>query len=93
MDSETGQPMTERWCDISGWGGAYRISDRGRVAGVARRCRVRNRYGEYTRRVPAKVLRPQFNRSRGVLTVQLCRDGQPETRDIATLVLEAWVGP
>jgi hypothetical protein len=82
----------EQWRDIAGYSGAYQISDQGRILSVARRCGGRNRYTEFSRRVPAKILQPRRS-SDGRLVVELCRDGRGEKVQIAITVLETFVGP
>jgi hypothetical protein len=81
---------TEEWREIPGYEGAYRISDRGHVLSVQRRCRTRNHHGESTRSVPATIMRPFYTGTR--LQVNLCLDGVPHTRGVATMVLSAFVG-
>src|SRR4029077_11955975 len=69
--------VDERWLPVPGFESAYRISDHGNVLSVARRCGGRNRYTEFQRRVPAKMLQPRRS-SDGRLVVELCRDGRGE---------------
>ena len=81
----------ERWKPIGDFTGHYEISDQGSARGVKRSARTENQWGESSRRVPAKILRPFPHR--GCMRVALCRDGSQCKRGVAVLVLEAFVGP
>jgi NUMOD4 motif/HNH endonuclease len=83
----------ERWRPIPGYQGHYKVSDQGRVLSVSRRARTCNQYGEATRRVPARILRPIYNRGAGRTRVQLSRDGLTQTVNLHALVLEVFAGP
>jgi hypothetical protein len=85
--------MNERWLPISGWEGAYSVSDRGRVRSERRIVRQsRNRYGaDFDRTVPERILKPGM--VRGYERVSLQRDGRTQSLAVHRLVLTAFVGP
>lgn len=69
--------MQERWMNISD-APDYEVSDQGRVRSL--------KFGK------VKILRPGKT-GRGYLTVALCKRGNPHTRKIHRLVMDAFVGP
>lgn len=75
----------EEWRPIIGSPG-YEVSDLGRVRGIARTVRYRD--GQ-THRFPERVLKPSANPVSGYLNVKV----KGRTRNVHTLVLEAFVGP
>jgi hypothetical protein len=81
----------ERWEDLVGTGGAYKVSDFGEILGVERRARTNNGSGESTRRVPAHLMSPRLRNGRA--SVRICLDGQARTIAVSVAVLEAFVGP
>lgn len=78
----------ERWLPIAEYPG-YEVSSHGRV----RSLEFRNGKTRMRRRIPL-VMRHTFSGSdRSRPAVSLCRDGIVRTRQIARLVLEAFIGP
>lgn len=75
--------MCEQWRPVSGYEGAYEVSDQGRVRGV-------DRLDARGWRIRGRVLRASGSR---YPVVSLCRDGMPRTVEVHRLVLEAFVGP
>ena len=81
----------ERWVDIPGYGGHYRISDLGEVLSVERRARTCNQWGEASRTVPERILSQRIRDGRAL--VQLCIDGLRHNVTVSTTVLDAFAGP
>ena len=82
--------MTEEiWKAVVGFEGIYEVSNLGRVRSLDRVVEVTGRYGPVTKHLRGKVLRPG-PRPSGHLTVAL---GAGNTRNVHTLVVEAFVGP
>lgn len=71
---------TEKWLPVSGYEGWYEVSNRGRVASLAR---------QTTR---GKVLTPQLN-SKGYRQVGLSKYGRVRLHRVGALVLEAFFRP
>jgi hypothetical protein len=69
--------MPERWRDVVGYEGFYRVSDQGRVRSLHNSGRIR------------QLVR---HRS-GHLIVCLCRSGRRKTHRVHALVAEAFIGP
>jgi hypothetical protein len=77
--------IEERWADVPGYVGVYRVSDCGRVYSVPRLCNV----GRGKRMTKGRYLRIKP----GIYpTVTLANIGINTTRTIHSLVLEAFVG-
>jgi NUMOD4 motif/HNH endonuclease len=89
--SDPASDDAERWRPVVGYSGYYEVSSWGRIRGVERRARTCNQWGEASRTVPPKILRPKYRGAR--VSVQLSRDGVQETCELHTLVLQAFVGP
>lgn len=83
--------MNEEWRAVPGFEGLYEVSDLGRVRNLSRDVTFHPPTKRaYTRRIPARVLRPG-PKSSGHLTVMLGRDGG--SKQVHALVLAAFVGP
>ncbi len=80
--------VLERWRDIPGWEGYYRVSDLGCVESVERI--VPN--GDKMMTVRQRFLRPLPNNN-GYEQVQLYGDGKRSRQLVSRLVLLAFVGP
>jgi hypothetical protein len=78
--------MPERWLPVVGYEDLYAVSDLGRVKSFHSRGRWKSASGE-------RLLSVAYNKRSGYAHVALCRDGGQETRNVHTLVLEAFVGP
>ena len=50
--------MIEEWRDVPGWEGWYQVSSQGRVRSVDRTITQRSRWGEQTRVMKGRILRP-----------------------------------
>lgn len=83
--------MDEQWKDVPGFEGVYRVSDRGRVLSLERRCDC----GGKTRRVRQRLLKQKVTKRGAVVeacTVKLSRErGKPEHSGVGRLVLRAFV--
>ena len=79
----------ERWRDIPGWEGFYRVSDKGRVKSLARKVVHSWNGGMIFRK--ARIMRLAVVRKHLVLTLQA--GGREEMKYVHRLVLEAFVGP
>lgn len=80
--------MPEIWSSVVGWENLYEVSDCGRVRSLARTVP----FGNNTRRVPSRVLKPGRD-ANGVRYVQLTDGPRRVVRRVHVLVLEAFVGP
>jgi len=80
----------ERWRDVVGYEGLYRVSDLGRVRSVDRA--VRGGYGE-PKKLVGKVRRLSQNSISGYLFTSLCKEGKQRVVSVHRLVLAAFVGP
>jgi hypothetical protein len=78
--------VTERWRDIDGYEGRYRVSDLGRVESVGRD--VQNQYGSYFR--PGRMMARTV--VRGYAYANLCMDAISAPREIGVLVLTEFEG-
>ena len=58
------------WRDIPGWEGLYKVSTAGQLLSVERSHTAKNQWGEFTRLVKARVLKP-YKRPDGYLSVRL----------------------
>ena len=81
--------MKERWKDVVGYEGRYRVSSHGRVESLSRVSKER-RWG--SRVIHGKIL-STFDRGNGYQCVRLCRDGDAETVGVHQIVCEAFHGP
>lgn len=81
--------MREKWKDVAGFIGAYRVSDKGRIMSIAR---AREGPHGSTASVKARVLRGNKTKS-GHVSVNLHANGKTRRVFVHVLVLEAFVGP
>jgi hypothetical protein len=81
---------TIEWRPVTGHEGLYEVSSDGQVRSVDRAVRHSSGGGTYV--LHGRVLKPQAS-GNGYLVVKLSRDGKALTRNIHTLVLEAFSGP
>ena len=83
----------ERWKDVVGYEGFYKVSDKGRVKSVDREVRAGNRHNSKisTRTVKGRVLKQQENID-GYLIVCLSKHGDVKYRRVHRLVLKAFKG-
>lgn len=77
--------MTENWRPVSGYEGAYEVSDQGRVRSL-------DRIARDGKRLRGRVLRP-FVMPTGHVRAVLVKDGVRRTLKVHRLVLQAFVGP
>jgi hypothetical protein len=88
--------MTENWLPVVGYEGLYEVSDRGRVRGLARVMRRRDKRlaSKYQSLiVPGRDLHPWPVQRGGYPAVMLCRNGHKRLIPVHSLVLAAFVGP
>jgi hypothetical protein len=78
----------ERWADVVGYEGSYKVSNKGIVKSMRRR--RKNRYGYCYKR--ERILEPAEYYT-GHLYVNLCLNSKGRSCAIHRLVLEAFVGP
>lgn len=83
----------ERWRDVSGYVGFYRVSDCGRVKSLTRIIIKKNRWGSVSPfRIKSRILKQVP--SGGYLIVSLHdENGIQVTQSIHTLILQTFVGP
>lgn len=79
----------EAWLPIVGYEGYYEVSDRGEVRSLSRTI-VRS---DGATRIKIGMIRRQFTNKKGYKLVTLLKNGEPKTRQVHRLVLEAFVGP
>jgi len=83
----------ERWRDVVGYSGLYRVSDLGRVMSVDRVVqRVRFGRVEAVRR-KGKVMTPVTYGQHGHVAVNLTKDGVKRLVSVSRTVAAAWIGP
>lgn len=83
---------TESWRPIGDYEGFYEISSHGRVLSLERVVHVPHPRGWRTRIVRECIRPPTPSTANGAARVGLCRDGRVVERQVAHLVLEAFVG-
>lgn len=82
----------ERWADVPGWEGLYKVSTLGRVRSLDREVTQGGNGGSvYTRTYKGQVIRQK--RKRGYRLVGLNATGRHKTYQVHRLVLSAFVGP
>lgn len=83
--------MNELWKDIPGYEGKYQASTEGRIRSLSRPLRGRNKYGEFTRMMAGRVLRPSGQAKDPHLYVRLGHgaNGSP----VHQLVARTFLGP
>lgn len=80
----------ERWRNVTGYKGLYKVSDFGRVKSLERTIKC----GSGTKIIPEQIKGgAKVARGRGYPTVALYKDNKAEWRAVHRLVLEAFVGP
>lgn len=83
----------ERWLPITGWEGAYEVSDMGRVRSLDRFSQQQKANGQIVPfRVRGSILKPSRSKG-GYLIVNLRGFRHRETRSLHTLVAETFIGP
>lgn len=84
--------MTEQWRDVLGYEGCYQVSDQGQVRSLDRWTRC-GQYGHGQKLQKGRVLIPTVSKKDGRRRVTLSVNQQKKLRQIAPMVLEAFVGP
>lgn len=82
------ESLNEEWREISGYGGAYRVSNTGKVWSVSRRVRVGSWNGETTTR---DILMSQRRDQKGYLRVYLNDRGRTRFVPVHRLVANAFI--
>jgi hypothetical protein len=83
-------PIPERWRDVVGYEGLYKVSDRGKILSVPRV--VKSKGGNGWQRVRGGILNPTI-KTNGYPRLILCKNGKQKVTYVHQLVLEAFVGP
>lgn len=88
--------MVEQWKPVVGFEGLYEVSDQGRVRGLVRTMkrrdkRVASKYQSWP--VPARDLHPRPVQRGKYPAVMLCKNGHKRLIPVHTLVLAAFIGP
>jgi hypothetical protein len=81
--------VAERWREIEGYGGAYQVSDQGRVRSISRERPGRD---GSVRKIRGTVLSPRV-RENGLHCVNLWEGNEYQQVPVNRLVLEAFRGP
>lgn len=85
--------MIEEWRAVPGYAGLYEVSSAGRVRSLDRIMTSPTAKRGYPRRMLGRILTPVVRRPNKYLTVSLHEpDGHRETRYVAHLVAEAFIG-
>ena len=75
----------EKWRDVPGYEGIYKISNRGRVLSVAR---VNTSY--FKRQLKNTIVRPCQTSKKGPVRVQLCKDSKRALVNVDELYRRVW---
>ena len=81
---------TEEWRDVIGYGGFYKVSDKGNIRSVGRYKEAGNQYKNFNYWTKGSRIKPSLDKD-GYLIITLGKNGSRITKKVHRLVAEAFI--